>query len=208
MTERSHHIRVFSIAIMVVGLIAVSPAAAYAAEGEGGNPIVQTIARLFNFAVLVGVLVYYLKAPIAAYITSRSTQIRQDLITAAETRTAATAQLAEIQRQLQALPAELEALTLQGAEDVKAEKMRIAQAATVERERLLAQTRREIAMRLRVARRQLVELAADLTVGVARERVTRSITPDDQLRLIDGYTSLLSGGGPSGPGVGPTEEAR
>lgn len=178
-------------ALAAVTLLLVHPDIAYAAENEGGNPIVQTIAKLFNFGVLVWLLVYFLKTPAAAYLTSRSSQIRQDLVTAAETREAATRQMAEIRRKLESLPTELEALKVQGAEDVRTEKTRIAQAAAVERERLLEQTRREIQMRLRVARRELVELAADLTVGAARDRVTRTITPEDQLRLVDRYTTQL-----------------
>jgi F-type H+-transporting ATPase subunit b len=164
------------------------------AEAKGhGSTLVQTIAKLFNFALLVGILAYYLKAPISAYLVSRSTQIRQDLVTAAETRAAAAAQLAEIERSLKALPAELEALKVRGAEDVKTEKVRIAEAAGAERERLLDQTRREIALQLRIARRELVELGADLAVGVARQHITRSITPDDQIRLVDRYAAQLAG---------------
>ena len=56
------------------------------------------IAKLVNFAVLVGALVYFLKAPIAGYLAGRSAQIRQDLVTAAEMRKTATAQLEEIDR--------------------------------------------------------------------------------------------------------------
>jgi F-type H+-transporting ATPase subunit b len=184
---------------------------ATAAHGEAGHPkaaeehgptLVQLIAKVFNFAVLVGLLTYYLRSPIAQYLSSRSTEIRQGLTTAAETRAAATAQLAEIQRMLATLPAELEALKAQGAEDVKAEKVRIAAAARVERERLLEQTRREIEMRLRIARRSLIDLAADLAVGVARERITRSMTAEDQLRLVDRYTQQLAGRrGPDGAAV-------
>jgi F-type H+-transporting ATPase subunit b len=162
-----------------------------AGEEHHEEGILPTIAKLFNFAILVGVLVYFLKSPIAAYLRSRSNDIRQDLVTAAEMRAAATAQLAEIERKLQALPAELDALKARGAEDMKAEKARIARAAGAERERLLEQTRREIDMRLRVARRELVAHAADLAVGIARERLTRSMTPDDQLRIIDRYTKQL-----------------
>ena len=161
------------------------------AEGEHGNPIVQTAARLLNFAILVGALAYFLRAPFAAYLASRSTEIRQDLVTAAEMRTAATAQLAEIDRKMQALPAELEALRKQGADDVTAEQGRIAQAAHDERARLLDQTRREIEMRLRIARRELTEHAAQLSVQVAEQRIRRSITPDDQIRLVDRYASQL-----------------
>ena len=92
---------------------------------------------------------------------------------------------------MQALPAELETLHKQGAEDVKAEQARIAQAATHERERLLEQTRREIEMRLRIARRELTAHAAQLAVQVAEQRIRRTITPDDQVRLVDRYTAQL-----------------
>lgn len=189
--RRDGRTRALAIAAGVLCVLVLSPDVLHASEGGEGNPVVQTIAKLMNFAILVGVLVYYLRTPIAGYLASRSTQIRADLVTAAETRRTATAQLEEIARKLQTLPGELEALKAQGAEDVKVEKVRIAQAAATERERLLEQTRREIAMRVRIARRQLVDLAAELTVNAARERVVRSITPEDHLRLVDRYTSQL-----------------
>jgi F-type H+-transporting ATPase subunit b len=168
------------------------------AGAEEHGSIWQTVAKLFNFALLVGILVYYLKAPAAAYLVGRSAEIRQALVTAAETRATASVDLAEVERRLKSLPAELEALKAQGAEDVIAEKARIAQAAAVERQRLLDHTRREIDLRLRVARRELVDLAADLTVASARARVTRSITPEDQIRLVDRYTAQLNQGSASG----------
>jgi F-type H+-transporting ATPase subunit b len=159
---------------------------------EGGNAVVEVGAKLLNFAVLVGALVYFLRAPIAGYLSSRSSQIRQDLVTAAEMRAAATAQLAEIDKRMQELPAELEALKRQGAEDVKAEQARITQSAAEERARLLEQTRREIDMRMRIARRELTEHAAVLAVDVAESRIRRTITPDDQMRLVDRYATQLA----------------
>ena len=163
-----------------------------AEEAHGSEHVVRdTIARLLNFGILVGALVYFLKTPIAGYLAGRSAQIRQDLVAAAEMRSMATAQLEEIQKKLSALPAELEALKARGEEDVRAEQLRMAQAAAAERERLIAQTRREIDMRLRLARRELTEYAAQLAVGVARDRIARSITPEDQLRLVDRYAAQL-----------------
>ena len=156
-----------------------------------GNPIVSMAAKVLNFALLVGALVYFLKSPIAAHLAARITQIRHDLVTAADLKKTATAQLAEIQQKVAALPAELEALRRQGAEDVKAERARIAAAAENERVRLLEQTRREIDMRLRVAKRELTEHAAQLAVQVAEQRIKRVITPDDQIRLVDRYATQL-----------------
>lgn len=161
------------------------------AEDEHHESPWATVFRLANFAILAGTLVYFLRTPIANYLASRSAQIRQDLVTAADMRAAATAQLAEIESRLKALPAELEALKRQGAEDVQAERARIERAAAEERTRLLEQTRREIDMRLRIARRELTEHAARLAVQVAETRIRRSITPEDQLRLVDRYASQL-----------------
>jgi F-type H+-transporting ATPase subunit b len=178
------------------------------AEAPHGESLFRSAARVANFAILAGVLVYFLRAPIAAYLASRGTQIRQALVTAAETREMASAQLAEIARKLQTLPAELEALKTQGAQDVVAEQARIAQAAALERERLIEQTRREIATRLRLARRELTAHAAGLAITVAEERIKRSITPDDQLRLVDRFTSQLGHGPHGAPGIQGTEGGR
>ena len=188
--------RALALAAFVILAAAGAPLAAAqhepaAAEAEHGQTLLQSVAKVVNFAILAGVLVYFLKAPISTYLASRATQIRQDLVTAAETRATATAQLAEIERKLQALPAELEALKAQGAEDVRAEQARIAQAAAAERERLIAQTRREIEARLRLARRQLTEHAAQLAVKIAEDRIRKTITPEDQLRLVDRYAAQL-----------------
>lgn len=167
-----------------------TPTAAEAEELHG-QTLVQTIAKIVNFAILGGVLVYFLKTPIGTYLASRDTQIRQALVTAAELRSTAAAQLADIDRKLQALPAELDKLRVQGEQDVRAEQARIAKAAADERERLIAQTHREIDARLRVAKRQLTEHAAELAITVAQERIKRTITPDDQLRLVDRYAAQL-----------------
>ena len=172
-----------------------APAAEHgaAAEAEHVEGPLPTIARLFNFAVLAGLLVYFLRTPLGSYLRSRHTEIREDLVKAAETRAAATAQLAAVQQKVQALPAELEALRAQGAEDVVAERERISQATATERERLLAHTRREIDMQLRLAKRALIEHGAQLAVDVAQTRIVNTITPEDQLRLVDRYAAQLKG---------------
>ena len=162
-----------------------------AAEGPHEQTTLQTLAKLANFALMAGVLVYFLKSPLTAHLKSRAAHIRQDLVTAAEMRAAASAQLADIDQKLKGLPAELDALRAQGARDVAAEQARIAAAADVERTRLLEHTRHEIETRLRVARRELTAHAAQLAVNVAEARIRQSITPEDQLRLVDRFTTQL-----------------
>ena len=165
-----------------------APADAHTAQGEHHEETIWgPISRAFNFAVLVGVLYYFLKAPIATYLVDRKTQIRTDLITATETKAAAEAQLAELARKMASLPGELDLLRTRGQEEIAAEELRIEQAAAAERERLLEQTRREIDLQLRIAQRELIEHASNLAVGLATERIKKDITPADQGRLVERY---------------------
>jgi F-type H+-transporting ATPase subunit b len=174
----------------------VEPAAANAGEEPEqaqGRGIVDILARLVNFGILAGTLVYLLRAPIGDYLASRGTQIRRDLVEAAEMKTAAAAQLEEIDRKLKSLPGELAALRAQSVEEIAAEETRIRTAAAAERDRLLEQARREIGLQVKVAERDLVAHAADLAVGVATDRIKTHITSDDQQRLVDRYVQQVRG---------------
>lgn len=179
------------IAAMLLVTVALAGDVHAASEGGAQGGLLSMLAKFLNFAILVGVLAYFLKTPLAAYLVSRSTQIRQDLVTAAEMKATAAARLAEIEQEMRALPGELESLKARGAEDVQAERARITQAAAAERARLLDHTRREIDSRLRIAKRELTAHVADLAVGIARRRIEQSITPEDQLRLLDRYAGQL-----------------
>jgi F-type H+-transporting ATPase subunit b len=192
---------IFALALWIIGSparLAAQPEPGHAtatAEEHGEEPhedsLVSVIARFVNFAVLAGSLVYFLRSPLAGYLSGRSAQIRSDLVNAAEMKQAAAAQIEEIDRKMKALPADLEALRKQGVEEIAAEETRIQAAATAERERLLEQARREIDLQVKVAERELVSHAADLAVGVATERIKTNINADDQQRLVDRYVQQL-----------------
>jgi F-type H+-transporting ATPase subunit b len=162
---------------------ASAPAHASEEGEEHGSGWLATIAKIFNFAVLVAVLAYFLKSPLATYLSSRISRVREDLVAAAATREEASRRLAGIQAKLQSLPSELETLKARGAEEIVAE-----------RQRLLAHTRREIEMHYRIARRQILEQTATLAVSVASDRIKQTMTPEDQARLVDRYASQIAGG--------------
>jgi F-type H+-transporting ATPase subunit b len=168
-----------------------APDKAHAEEGAHEGGWLSIVARLVNFGVLVGVLVYFLRSPLSQYLRDRHAQIRQDLITAAGMRDAAAKQMQEIESRLSALPGELDRLRARGAEEIAAEDARIRQAAEAERQRLLQQTRREIELHLRIAQHELVAHAAGLAIGLATDRIKRNITGDDQQRLVDRYIAQV-----------------
>jgi F-type H+-transporting ATPase subunit b len=156
------------------------------AEGEHGG-LSDLIWPTVNFIILCGGLYYFLGTPFTEYLSGRSSQIRKDLLEAAELNRKATGQLADVDHKMKALPAEIDTLRTRGAEEIAAEDARIASAAASDRERLLTQTRREIEVRLRAAERELSEHAADLSVKLARERLSSDMTAADHARLVDRY---------------------
>jgi F-type H+-transporting ATPase subunit b len=168
--------------------VAVTPAL-MAAGGEGGHEesIWPMAGKIFNFAVLAGVVYYFGRKPVAGYLANRKQQVRSDLVAAEEMKKTASAQIAEMDAKLAALPAELEALKTRGQQEIAAEQQRLRQLADAERTRLLDQATREIEQKTRIAQRELVEHAANLAVDVARTRIKDQITDDDQARLVDRY---------------------
>lgn len=163
--------------------------AATASAAEHNDSWMPTISKAFNFAVLVAILVYFLKSPTVTYLQTRSAAIRRELDEAAALRTSAERQLAEIRAKLAGLPAELDALRTRGQDELAGERIRLAEATRREKERLLEQTRREIDLQSRVARRELLEHVADLAMRLTREAIERDMTPADQARLIDRYAA-------------------
>jgi F-type H+-transporting ATPase subunit b len=160
------------------------------AGAEGGHEAESpwaTVARLFNFALLAGTLVYVLRSPFAAFLENRRVQIRKDLTDAAATREQAASQLTAIDTKLKALPSELESLKQRGVAEIAAEEQRIREAAEIERRRLLENGQREIERRTQLAERRLVRRTGELAVAVATERVKTVITDADQQRLLDRY---------------------
>ena len=162
-----------------------------AGEEHAAGGVMDVVARVVNFSILVGTLVYLLRSPFATYLNDRSTQIRSDLVNAAEMKQTAAAQIEDINQKMAALPGELEALRAQGSQEIAAEQARIRSVAAAERDRLLEQARRDIDQQVRIAERELVSHAADLAVGLASERIKKTITDEDQERLADRYVQQL-----------------
>jgi F-type H+-transporting ATPase subunit b len=180
-------------AITAALILTVAVANAHAAGGEGdhGNPVVDMIAKLLNFVILAGTLVYFLKSPFNQYLTNRKTQIRSDLVRASDMKAAAAAQLVAVDEKLAALPAELDALRKTGATEVATEEARIRAIAEKERERLLSQMQRQVEQHSKAAERDLIRLAADRAVAAATSRIEKTMTPADHARLQDRYVGMV-----------------
>jgi len=170
-----------------------SAAAHEGAEGQAHEQSIWPfVGKIFNFVVLVGGLVYLVRKPFAEYLTRRGGELRGELSAAEALKAEATAKIAAIDARMKSLPAEIEALGARGRADIAAEEQRIRELAATEKQRLLDQAAREIDQRVRLAKRELVEHAADLTIDVARTKIQSEITDADRSRLVDRYLSQVT----------------
>lgn len=158
-----------------------------AEEGAAADSWKPAIAKFVNFAILAAGIYYFLGKVVSEHLRTRSETIRKDLVDAKTLRTDAEQQLAGVRARLAALPGELVEMKQRGDEELAAEKVRLANATAAERTRVQEQTRREIELTSRLARRELMVHGANLSMTLARQRIERDITADDQARLIDGY---------------------
>lgn len=161
---------------------------------EGGLPWwVDTLARVFNLLLFVGVLVYLLRGPVSAAFRTRRENIRRDLMRAQEERNAALAKLEEVESRLALLDSETQTIRAQAEREAAEERERIARSTEDEARRLREQAQREIESASKTARMELRRFAAEQSVRLAEEMIRGQMRPEDDARLVGEYIEELGG---------------
>ena len=164
-----------------------------AAEGGGesdGSFLVKPGIGLMVWTLLAfGILLLLLRKlafpRIAENLDKRQKAIEESIDTAERTKTEAEQLLAEYRQRLQDARQQAEDIVARARKAGESHERESLEAARVQREELMAQTRRDIEAETRRAIQEIRNEVADLTV-MATEKVTRkSLTEDDQRRLVD-----------------------
>jgi len=167
-------------------LLAVS-ATAVAAEESGGHtgiPWWEIFKQAVNFGILVGVLVYFLRKPLQAYLTERTELIRKSIEEATHARADAWAKLTAIEDRMAKLAGEIAERSRKMDAEAEEETRRIREAAQAEIERIHAQVQFAADQEVKKARAELRRESAELSAQAAREIVAKTITPADQERIV------------------------
>ena len=165
-------------------------AAAAAGEEGGGSFLVQPDIGLMVWTLLVfGISGYLLKKyafpQIAEALDRRQRIIEDSLETAAKTRADAETLLEEYRERLAAAREQAEAILARARKAAETSEAETLAEARKRREELLAQTKRDIEAETRRAIQDIRNEVADLTI-LATEKVTRkTLTEDDQRRLVE-----------------------
>ncbi len=159
-------------------------------EDEGGSFLVQPDVGLMIWTLLVfaisGYLLYKLAFPrIAEALDKRQRAIEESIDVAQQTKTEAEQLLAEYRERLKEARTQAEEIVARARKAGEGHEAESLVKAKAQREELLAQTRRDVEAETRRAIQEIRNEVADLTV-LATEKVTRkTLTPDDQRRLVE-----------------------
>ncbi|HEX5707610.1 MAG TPA: ATP synthase F0 subunit B [Pyrinomonadaceae bacterium] len=162
-------------------------------SGVGGLITLDTIVRLINLLIFVGIMFYLLRRPLGESLRARREGIRRELMRAQEERNAALAKLEEVEARLAKLGAEVETINAQARREAEEERARIERSTEEDAQKLREQARREIESAGKAARMELREYAAEQSVRLAEEIVRRDLRPEDDERLMKNYVEDLGG---------------
>ena len=181
-------------ALRVIAPLAASlcvAAVAFAAE-EGGVqrgggvhiPWGEVIKQAINFLLLAGVLVYFLRKPFSSFLKERSDLLRKAIDDAAKARAEAAEKLAAIETRTAKLADEIAGMNAKMDVEAAAEARRLQETAAVEISRIRAQSEFTGEQEVKKAREELRREAALLSARAAEELVRRTLSPEDQERLV------------------------
>jgi F-type H+-transporting ATPase subunit b len=144
-----------------------------------------------NFAILAGILGYFIGKNAGPFFAARSSQIQKDMVDAAAMRKDAEARAAEVDRRLATLSVEIAALREEAQKEMRAEAERLAHLTAAEIAKIHAHGEQEIVSAGRAARMELKRYYAELAVGLAKQKIRARMTPQTQDSLVRGFVRDL-----------------
>ena len=172
--------------LLLLGFL-VAPAVALAASeagGAAGIPWWEIFKQAVNLGILVGVLVYFLRKPVGAYLKERSEMLKKSIDEAARARASAAEKLLAIEIRMAKLSKEIAEMSRKMDAEAAEETRRIKEVAQAEVERLHAQVQFAAEQEVKNARLDLRKEAAELSARAAEEIVSKTLTKGDQERMV------------------------
>jgi len=173
-------------------------AIAFAEEEGHAEPMTfmgDWLPRLVNFAIIAGVIVYFMRKPVRDFFKNRSADIAKAIQESKEARERAVAALAEMERKIKDLEAEAGKMAAEARS--RGEKDR--QALIEEAKKMVAdvdtQVKQGINVEVQKAKTTLAVEAAILSVDLAEGKIKEKISKQDHERIVKEYITKVGGKG-------------
>jgi F-type H+-transporting ATPase subunit b len=193
MSKLIRRLSLFIVAVIMTSMFAALPARA-ADETAQQDPVeapIGTVFKWLNFAVVFGVLGYFIAKKAPAFFGARAEQIAAGIESAQAAKAEADRQLREAESGLARLDGETAAMreALKKEFEDEADRLRVAGKQEIEKIDRAADV--EIAAARRVARLELRELAARMAAGRATVLIGQQMTPDRRATLMQRFVDGL-----------------
>lgn len=172
-------------------------AASEAAEGagEGMTFMGDWLPRLVNFAIIAGVVVYFMKKPAQDFFKNRTAEIAKALQESKEARERAVAALAEMERKIKDLEAETARMVADARTRSEKDKQALIEEGRKVAQDVQAQVKQGIDIELQKAKTTLATEASLLSLDLAEGMIKEKIGAKDHERIVKEYISNVGGRG-------------
>jgi F-type H+-transporting ATPase subunit b len=171
-------------AILLTAAVAFASGEGDAGHGAPGIPWGEIAKQAVNFAILAGVLVYFLRKPVSSYLKERSELLRKSIDDAANARAEAARKLDAIEARTAMLAAEIARMNAKMESEAAAEAQALRDTATAEIARIRTQAEFTGEQEVKKARQELQKEASLLSAQAAEDLVRKTLSPEDQERLV------------------------
>ncbi len=179
------------IQLTIISGLVLLPAVVLASGGGGhadSGVILKDFAyRCFNFALLVGLVAYFVTKPIRKGLKGRTEEIEKTLADAQAAKEAAEAKHLEYSEKLAKATEEIATITDSIRREGELERDKIIAAAKELAINVEQEAENKAAGVVTKARTELREEAASLAVELAKDMLIKQVSADDQKRLVDEY---------------------
>jgi F-type H+-transporting ATPase subunit b len=176
--------------LLLTAAVLLTAVAGYAAgEGEahpggGAIPWGEIVKQAINLAILAGALVFLLRKPVSSYLKERSEMLRKSIDDAANARAEAARKLAAIEERAARLPEEIARMNAKMDAEGLVESQALHDTATAEISRIRIQAEFAGEQEVKKARQELQKEASQLSARAAEELVRKTLSAEDQERLV------------------------
>ena len=177
------------ISLLILTVAIALPAIASGGEGhaDSGAIVTDFIWRCFNFAVTVGILVYFVRKPIKNALSGRREGIATALEEAEKARTDAEAKFAEYDEKLNKAESEIKVIAADLKREGELERDRIIAQAKESAEKIRNEAEKTAGFEVAKAKTELKAEATRLAVELAEELLKKNFSSKDESRLLDEY---------------------
>ncbi len=180
------------ISVVFAFLMVIAIALPVMASTEGGHAasgalMTDFIWRCFNFAVTIGILVYFVRKPIKNALSGRREGIAKSLEEAEKAQLEAEAKFAEYDEKLNKAEAEIDLIAAELKREGEMEREKIIAQAKESAEKIRREAEQTAGFEVAKAKAELKAEATRLAVELAEILLEKNFTAKDESRLLDEY---------------------